>query len=133
MCIFDKNLMYQHVPGQDSSPQLQSEASLENYSGTVDEVGQSTHFKTMTSLGMKRGEQSGSPIFPGGKISCDTCTGLREIDVRGERSSVPAWIIVREVDRQSLHLHTFNVFYTCLPHFYSSILDSIHSAHSTQF
>ena len=29
--------------------------------------------------------------------------------------------------------YIFNVFYTCLPHFYSSILDNIHSAHSTQF
>ena len=29
--------------------------------------------------------------------------------------------------------YILNVFYTCLPHFYSSILDSIHSAHSTQF
>ena len=27
----------------------------------------------------------------------------------------------------------FNVFYTCLPHFSSSILDNVHSAHSTQF
>ena len=71
MCIFDKNLLYQHVPGQDSSPQLRGPdntasgptarlAMSLNFPVAADEVGQSTHFKTMTSLGMKRGEQSGS-------------------------------------------------------------------------
>ena len=78
MCIFDKNLMYQHVPGQDSSPQLRGPdntasgptarlamslnfpAKLPPHVEHEVEVGQSTHFKTMTSLGMKRGEQSGS-------------------------------------------------------------------------
>ena len=33
----------------------------------------------------------------------------------------------------SLHLHTYTVFYTCLPHFCSSMLDSIYSTYSTQF
>ena len=58
VCIFDKNLIYQHVPGQDSSPQLRGPDNT--YCFRLDEVGQSTHFKRMTSLGMKRGEQSGS-------------------------------------------------------------------------
>ena len=70
MCIFDKNHLYQHVPGQDSSPQLRGPdntasgptARLAMSLMAADEVGQRTHFKTMTSLGMKRGEQSGSPF-----------------------------------------------------------------------
>ena len=65
MCIFDKNLMYQHVPGQDSSPQLRGPdntasgptARLVSYELKfaddlhVYEVGQSTHFKNYDVIG----------------------------------------------------------------------------------